>query len=85
MVSRFADALFAVFYGFGGAVANACHAVRAFISPNRQVVFEFNIIHGAIFGALPTADARFLGIKCVCLYKEFIKNRVYRTAHKTVI
>ena len=44
MISRFADALLAVFNGFRRAEADARHTVSAILAPDRFTVFQFNVV-----------------------------------------
>ena len=53
MVAGFAVAFAAVFDGFGWAVANACHAMRASFAPLWFTAFglDFDVVQWALFYA----------------------------------
>ena len=66
----------AVFNGFLGAVADAGHAVCTLIAPDRQLVFQCDVIEGAQLYAFPTADA---GICCMEILRgqlQFAPDRI---------
>ena len=85
MISRFADALLAVFNGFRRAEADARHAVSAILAPNRSLIFQFNVVERAHFCTLAASDAFVIRRKGVRLDKEFIKHRVDYIAHELII
>ena len=57
MISGLATALLAVLDGFGGAVADAGHAVGAGIAPDGLAVLQGDVIGRAALGALTAVDA----------------------------
>lgn len=85
MISRFADALLAVFNGFRRAEADARHTVSAILAPDRFTVFQFNVVERAHFCTLAASDALVICRKGVRLDKEFIEHRVDYIAHKLII
>ena len=85
MVTRFSYTLFTILYCFCGAIANTCHAMSALISPYRLAVFECDIVHRAVFNTLTASDTSITRPECGGFNEKFIKDRIYRTAHKTVI
>jgi len=85
VIPGLAFALFAVLDGLFGAIADARHTVGAVFAPDRLSVFQTDVVQRAQLHALTAADA---GIRCaegIGFYKEAIKHRVYRAAHKAVV
>ena len=69
MISRLADALFAVFNSLCRAKAYASHAVGAVSAPYGSLVFQLDIVERAKLHAFPAADT-FIGCrKGISLYK----------------
>lgn len=62
MISRLADALFAVFNSLCRAKTYASHAVGAVFAPYGSLVFQLNIVERAKLHAFPTADT-FIGCR----------------------
>ena len=85
VITRLANALFAVFNGGSRAIADAGHAVGAFTAPNRLAALQRDVIGRAALYTLPAACAGIADSESLCLYNAGIKNRIYRPAHKAVI
>ena len=85
MITRLSYALFAILYCFCGAITNTCHTVSTLIPPYRLSVFKCNVILWAVFNTLTASDTSIICLKCSSLHEELIKNRIYRTTHKTVV
>lgn len=73
MISRFADALLAVFNGFRRAEADARHTVSAILAPDRFTVFNSMLLSGHIFAHLPHPMHLSFAVKASALTK------IYRT------
>ena len=85
MITRFSYTLFAILYCFCGAITNTCHTVSTLIPPYRLSVFKYNVILWAVFNTLTASDTSIICLKCSSFHEELIKNRIYRTTHKTVV
>ena len=85
MITRFSHALFAVLYCFCGTITNTCHTVSTLFSPCWLATFKCNIVHWAVFNTLTAADTSIICLKCISFHEEPIKNRIYRTTHKTIV
>ena len=84
-VTWLAEALFAVFDGFRWTIANAGHALRTVIAPDRAAVWQRDVIHRAELLAFSAADTSGACSKGLRLHKQWIEDRIHRAAHKAVI
>ena len=84
MVTRFSYTLFSVFDSLGRTIADAGHAVRAFLSPDRLLIDQADIIYRTSPDTLPTACACIARPECFGL-NNTIENRIDRTAHQAII
>ena len=85
MISRFADALLAVFNGFRRAITDAGHAMGAGLTPHGFSVFHADVVHGTFPGALAAADAGVPRPEGGRFYEASIENRVHRAAHEPIV
>ena len=84
MVSRFTNTHFSVFDCALGAVADALHAVDAFIVPDRLAGYKLDVVRKAIYRAFAAAYARIGGVKLLCLDKHGVKRGIYDAAFELV-
>ena len=85
MVTRFSYTLFSVFDSLGRKKADAGHAVRAILSPDRRLIDQADIIYRTSPDTLPTACACIARPEYFGLNNNTIENRIDRTAHQAII
>lgn len=69
--------MLAVFNGLCGTEVNTCHTVCAAFTPNGLAVFKLNVVQHTAFYAFSASYAFVGGVKFVCGYDKFVKDRIY--------
>ena len=83
-IASFANAVFAIFDGFGRAIADASHAMGAMIAPNRLPGCQMNVVQRAEFHALSATDAVVGGVKLFGIHKVCVEALIDRAAFQLI-